>query len=135
MEANDSELSKPICMTKVKNSNQTRVLVEDFTENNGVYTCDCLIASTGESFEKEVSNEQIEAHLGFMVDVTNQCDTQENEPVMWWEYFSELCISDKCSLFAEIINKREKRNIISEMPDVFNQLAAILNPFSNRKTA
>lgn len=124
-------------MAKVTISDQTKVLVEHFEENNGVFTCDCLIADSGETFERTVTHTEIEQHLGFMVDVTNPCDTQDSEPVMWYEYFSEMGISEKCSLFAEMINKREKRNIISDMPDVFARLGEILNPFSDtiKKTA
>lgn len=118
-------------MSKVKNSTQTKALVDNFEENNGVYTCDCIIPETGEEFTRTVTNHDIEAHLGFMVDVTNQNDTQECEPVMWYDHFYEMGITEKCSLFADIINKREKRNIISDMPDVFERLSAILNPFPN----
>lgn len=119
-------------MSKVnENTNKTKILVDHYQLLGDRLACDCLIAEPFQTFEREVTYEEIYNHVVINGRVVMDNGTQ----ITFVEYLSELGIQDTCNLCAEIINKREKRNEISEMPDIFSTLGAILNPSALNKVA
>jgi len=95
-----------------------KLIVDNYTNlQGGSFECDCLDVANNEELSRIVTLDEVYEHLTPIV---------HDMPVS--SYFVEQGINDTCSLFAEIINKREGRAETADMPDVFAAFGAILKP-------
>lgn len=135
-------------MSKVENKfNPAKLVVETFRIIGSNFECDCYIPGedTDGTFQKSVTMDELFNHITAAdkkVWVTNSLDTQELEGMTFTQWLGEHLSddmhgnqhdSDMIETLAEIINKREKRVLVSGFPDVWERLTSILSPV--KKTA
>lgn len=102
-----------------------KILVDNYTNlQGGAFECDCIGCDN-----QVVTIDEVYNHLGTWVTIdTGEGDSYE---VRNTDYFCSLDISDTCSLFAEIINARQNRTELPDMPNVFEALGNIFSHFDN----
>lgn len=121
--------------TKVENpTKKTKLLVDGYIAlQNGEFLCHCIELSDNSDCDHIVSIDDVMAHLGSGVEVDmGYGDSITVKPSV---YFNDLSILDTQSLFAEIINKREERTEIADMPDLHPLFQQILAPFTKPTNA
>jgi len=129
-------------MSKVAKQNQSAKLVVDFyTECAdiqaslpfGVLTCQCYIpGDESESYiEKEVRMSEL---YDFVKGDKNKVwvtgnDHENTAPVDFYDWYSNMRMSvEMNSLLSDLINRKEKRTSMMDLPDIFGALGKILKP-------
>lgn len=127
-------------MDKVNNiPNNYKLSVDIYEEQGDTLVCQCFtpgVTGEGSYIEKTVTFDELRQFIGDKVFCTYANDTQDGEPVPFEVWYNNNRYSEEVNdALADIINKREGRKELADMPDIFASLPAILNPFTNKKTA
>lgn len=121
-------------MAKVtKKAFEPKLAVEEYRQSGEQIECDCFIPGDNrdDTFTKMVSLVELYYHVKGeknRVWVTNQGDSENCYPVMFDQWYEDNRYNLH-EVLADIINKKEGRNLVAEMPDVFATLGKILNPY------
>lgn len=121
-------------MSKVaKKVNQPKLAVEEYRACGSQIECDCFVPGENrdDTFIKMVSLGELYYHVkgdDGKVWVTYQGDSENCNPVTFDEWYD----GNKTSLhdvLADIINKRESRELMAELPDVKSAINNIISHF------
>ena len=120
---------KPLIIIKPK------VVVDSYEEQGANILCDCYIPGTEEELDFTVTHQELYDFMtGDRKKVWVSIDAETCEPVTFIEWLATASKREIMTASEDLINKREKRSGVAEIPDLFATLGNILNP-SLSKTA
>ena len=108
-----------------------KLSVDDYevNEKTGVYTCQCYTPGDPNEkgyTEKTVTTQELKEHLCDKfgkIDVTLKNDWQSVQPVMFWAWINEASTAQVYDVLTDIINKREGRVELADLPEAFAGIA------------